>query len=164
MSSMPACIQKNKLVSITYSILDEQGEVVEQSDTPIDYLHGVDGRIFAKLIAALEGRSLGDVVRVTLLPDEGFGYEDPNLVITTKIDNAPQEYRVVGAKATFQNENGGTMETVVTKIEDGNITVNGNHPFAGKTMTFVVTVVGVRDPEEGGAMDFSQGAVPPTVQ
>lgn len=161
---MPKRIQKNKLVSITYRILDEQGEVLEQSNTLIDYVQGVDDRMFPKMVEALEGKTIGDEVRVTLLPEEGFGQEDPNLIITTPIDNAPEKYRVIGARPTFQNEQGGTMEMTVTKIEDGKITVNGNHPFAGKTVTFSVTVVGVRDPEEGDAMDFSHSEIPPTVQ
>lgn len=161
---MPTRIQKNKLVSITYRILNEQNEVVEQSDTPFDYVHGVDERMAPKILAALEEKTIGDVINITLSPDEGFGHEDPNLVITTKIDNTPPEYRVLGAKPVFQNKEGGTMKMVVTKIEDGNITVNGNHPFAGKIMTFRVTVVGVRDPEECDAMDFSHSQVSSTVQ
>jgi FKBP-type peptidyl-prolyl cis-trans isomerase SlyD len=161
---MPTRIQKNKLVSITYSILNEQGEVVEKSDTPVDYVHGVNDRMFPKIIASLEGKSIGDVVTIILSPQEGFGVEDPNLIIVSDINSAPPKYRVIGAKPTFQNEDGKTLEMEVTKIEDGKITVNGNHPFAGKTMKFVVTVVGVRAPEEGDAMDFSHDATPPTVQ
>ena len=57
------------------------------------------------------------------------------------------------------------MEMVVTKIEDGKITVDGNHPFAGKTITFGVTVVGVRDMSKGeSAMDFSGNPGMPTIQ
>ena len=126
-------IQNNKQVSITYSILSEQGEVLEQSDLPIDYVHGVDDRIFPKIMAALKGKVIGDVVEVTLLPEEGFGQPDPSLLFVDNIDNAPPEFRVIGARPAFQNENGETMEMVVTKIEDGKITIDGNHPFAGKT-------------------------------
>lgn len=68
------------------------------------------------------------------------------------------------AKSTFRNERGETLEMTVTKIENGEITVNGNHPFAGKTMRFVVTVVGVRDANEDSAMDFSHQSMPPTIQ
>lgn len=157
-------VTKNKLISITYSILSEQDEVVEQNDSPIEFVYGVDDRIFPKIITELEGKTIGDSVEVVLPPEDGFGFEDPELVITTSIDTAPPEYRVIGAKPTFQNEQGETLEMTVTKIENGQITVNGNHPFAGKTMRFVVTVVGVRDPSEDSAMDFSQAPVPPTVQ
>ena len=157
-------VAKNKLVSITYSILSGDGEVVEQNDTPIDFVYGVDERIFPKIILELEGKSIGDSVEVVLPPEEGFGFEDPELIITTSIDSAPPEYRVIGARPTFRNEQGETLEMTVTKIEDGQITVNGNHPFAGKIMRFVVTVVGVRDADDDGAMDFSNNPASPTIQ
>lgn len=138
-------IQKDKLVSITYRILNEQGEAVEKSALPIDYVHGVNERMFPKITQALEGKVIGDEVCVTLSPEEGFGLPDPELIIVDDLNNAPPKYRVIGAKPTFQNEHGDSMEMVVTKIEDGKITVDGNHPFAGKTMTFLVSVIGVRD-------------------
>ena len=161
---MTQTVAKNKRVSITYSILTGDGEVVEQNDIPIEFVYGVDERIFPKIILQLEGKTVGDSVEVVLPPEEGFGFEDPELIITTSVDNAPPEYRVIGAKPTFQNEQGETLEMTVTKIEDGKITVNGNHPFAGKTMRFRVTVVGVRDADEDGSMDFSHRPVPPTIQ
>lgn len=157
-------VAKNKMVSITYSILSGDGEVVEQNDAPIDFVYGVDDRIFPKIIMQLEGKTIGDSVEVVLPPEEGFGIEDPELIIVTPIDSAPPEYRVIGAKPKFQNEQGETLEMTVTKIEDGQITVNGNHSFAGKTMKFVVTIVGVRDADDDGAMDFSDSPVPPTIQ
>ena len=157
-------VTKNKLVSITYRILSGEGEVVEQSDIPIEFVYGVDDRIFPKIIMELEGKVIGDSVEVVLPPEEGFGVEDPELIIVTSIDSAPPEYRVIGAKPTFQNEQGEALEMTVTNIEDGQITVNGNHPFAGKTMHFVVTIVGVRDVNEDDSMDFSNSPVPPTIQ
>ena len=157
-------VTKNKLVSITYSILSGEGEVVERNDIPIEFVYGVDDRIFPKIIMELEGKVIGDSVEVVLPPEEGFGVEDPELIIVTSIDSAPPEYRVIGAKPTFQNEQGEALEMTVTNIEDGQITVNGNHPFAGKTMHFVVTIVGVRDANEDDSMDFSNSPVPPTIQ
>jgi len=140
-------VQKNKLVSITYSILSDAGEVLEQSDLPIDYVQGVDGKLFPQV------------------EEEAFGMPDPELIITDDINSAPPEYRVIGARPTFQNENGDSLEMVVTKIEDGKITVDGNHQFAGKTITFVVKVVAVRDPGEGGSpMDMDNYSGPSTIQ
>ena len=142
---MPADrIEKNKVVSITYRILDEKGEVVEQSDIPIDYIHGVDGRLFEKIEAALDGKTVGDSIDVSLSPTEGFGEHDPSLTFTDDIENVPHEYRHVGAKPTFQNEHGDVQEFVVSKIENGKLTVDANHPFAGKTVTFKIDVVSIR--------------------
>jgi len=162
---MKQTIEKFKVVSITYRIVDERGELVEQSDVPVDYIHGVENAMFPKVEAALAGKEIGDSVEVTLLPEEGFGFPDKKLIFTDELENAPPEYRFVGAKPTFQNEHGETMEMMVTKIENDMITVDGNHPFAGQTMTFLVTVAGIRDAAEaeiGGGVPQPQG--PTTLQ
>ena len=141
-------VTKHKVVSITYRILDEKGELVEQSDIPIDYIHGTENDMFAKVEQALEGKTVGDTVEVVLPPEDGFGHADPNMTFTDDIENVPPEYRHVGARPMFQNEHGDVTEFFVSKIENGKLTVDGNHPFAGKTMTFTVDVVAIRDATE----------------
>lgn len=138
-------VEKNKVVYLTYSILDEGGRVFEQYDIPIGYVHGADSGLFEKIEAALEGFGPGDRVEVELAPEEGFGAHQPELTYTDDIDNVPPEYRHLGAEVTFQNDQGETMEFRVTRIEDGKLTVDGNHPLAGQTATCVVSIVDVRD-------------------
>ena len=137
-------VTKHKVASITYRIFDENKEVVEQSDIPVDYIHGTDNDMFAKVEQALEGKTVGDSVEVVLPPEEGFGHADPNLTFTDDVENAPPEYRYVGARPLFQNEHGEVTEFVVSKIENGKLTVDGDHPYAGKTMTFNVDIVAIR--------------------
>jgi len=141
-------VEKNKVVSVTYSILDEHGTVLEQVDVPTDYLHGVDHALFPKIEAALNGKSIGDTIDVKLSPEEGFGPSDPSLMFTDDMDNVPPEFRTIGAKPTFVDSKGNTVEFVVTKIENGKLTVDSNHPFAGKAIDFHVTVVAIRDATE----------------
>ena len=140
----------NKAVYITYSIFDQQGQVVEQSDLPIGYVHGADSGLFEAVEAALEGAQIGDQLEVILAPEQGFGAHDPELTFTDDIDNVPLEYRFVGAEVEFENEEGENMKFLVTRIENDKLTVDGNHPIAGKTVKFVVTVMAIRDasPEE----------------
>lgn len=138
-------VAANKVVSVTYSIIDASGEVLEQSDLPVDYLHGSENGLFMKVEEALEGKAAGDSVEVTLTPEEGFGQRDPTLTYSDKIENVPPEYRKLGAEAEFRNEQGGSIKMVVTHVDKGTITLDGNHPFAGKSLTFHVKIVGVRD-------------------
>ena len=153
---MDQIVEKNKVVSITYSILDADGQVMEQSDLPVDYLHGVDGRLFPQVEKALGGKRVGESVEVTLSPEEAFGQPDPTLIFVDELENAPPEFRVIGAKPTFENAEGESLEMTVTKIEDGKITIDGNHPFAGKTITFHVTVAAIRPALPG---EIAQGGV-----
>ncbi len=139
-------ISKNKFVQFTYRIHNEAtGEVVEQVDMPISYVHGADSGMFEKIEAALEGCTAGDEVKVLLSPEEGFGEPDPGMMFTDDIANVPEQYHQIGAEVEFQNDAGDVKTFIVSKIEDGKLTVDGNHPLAGKTIVFTVNVVDVRD-------------------
>lgn len=138
-------IESNKVVSLTYSILGEQGEILEQTELPISYIHGGHGDLFEKLERALTGKAIGDEVSVTLSPEEGFGPHNPDLSFTDDLENVSPELRYVGAELEAQNANGESMKFVVSDISDNKLTVDANHPFAGKTVTFKVKVAEVRD-------------------
>ena len=147
-------IESNKVVSLTYSILDEKGEVLEQSNLPISYIHGGHSDLFEKLERALAGKTVGDEVSVTLSPEEGFGEHNPDLTFTDDLENVPEELRYVGAELEAQNASGEVMKFIVSDIGDNQLTVDGNHPFAGKTVTFRLKVAEVR---EATAEELSTG-------
>ena len=140
-------ISKNKAVYITYSIVDEHGQVFEQIDMPVGYIHRANSGIFEKVEDALEGLTIGDRIEVTLTPEEGFGPYQPELAFTDDIDNVPEEFRYVGAEVEFTNDREETLMFKVTRIADGKLTVDGNHPMAGQTVTFVVSVTAIRAAE-----------------
>jgi FKBP-type peptidyl-prolyl cis-trans isomerase SlyD len=143
-------IKKDKYVSLTYTITDTSGEVLERIDLPVQYIHGRDSQVIEKIENALEGKQQGDEVNVSLDAEEGFGEHQEELTFTDDIENVPAQFHQIGAEVEFQNDNGETKIFRVVKIEDGKLTVDGNHPFAGKTITYNITVNEVRDatPEE----------------
>lgn len=155
-------VEENKVVSLTYVILDETGAVLEQYDMPISYVHGNNSNMYPKVAEALEGAKVGDEIEVSLSPAEGFGEHDPSLTFSDAIENVPPEYRHIGAEATFENEQGGSITMSVVKIEDGRIMLDGNHPFAGKTVTFKLRVKEIRDATEAevGSGEVMQPASP----
>lgn len=139
---------QNKVVSFTYSIVDESGEVIEQSDLPISYVHGGRHDLFEKVEQELEGSVIGDSVAVELTPEEGFGAHDPDLTYTDDLENVPPECRRLGAEVEMMNDKGDTRKFTVTRIENGKLTVDGNHPMAGKTIVFHIRVTDIRDATE----------------
>ena len=143
-------VTKNKVVSLIYAVRNQKGELFEYRDLPVSYVHGSGVDLFPKIEEALDGRAIGDRVVVQLSPVDAFGERDPKLTFTDDIDNAPVELRRVGAEFEAQNAKGESIVLVVTRVEADKITVDANHPLAGQTITFEVTVRDIRDatPEE----------------
>ncbi len=143
-----ARVGPNKVVSITYRILDEDGTLLEQVDLPVSYVHGGRSNLIEKVERALDGHAVGDEVEVTLTPTEGFGEHDPSLTYTDDLENVPEQFRKVGAQVEMQNDRGEVKTFVVSRIENGKLTVDGNHPLAGKHLKFILKIDAVRDATE----------------
>jgi len=158
-------VAKNMVVSMTYVILDQDGQVLEQSDIPIRYIHGVDDRVFEKIVNSLEGSKVDDEVVVQFEPDEAFGAIDSSLIYTDDLANVPTDYHRIGAEAEFQNDQGEKKTMIVTSIVDGKITLDGNHPLAGKHVDFKITIREVRPASEKelSSGEVEGGSFPPTV-
>lgn len=143
-------IREGKVVFMTYSVLDEHERVMGQQDMPTGYVHGAGSGLFEEIEQAMEGRRVGDRVKVSLTPEAAFGVRDPSLVIVEAIQNVPPQLLRLGAEAEFQNEKGEVLTFRVVQIKNGQVTLDGNHPLAGQHATCVVDIVAVRDatPEE----------------
>jgi FKBP-type peptidyl-prolyl cis-trans isomerase SlyD len=139
------CVTKGKVVYLTYSIRDVSGDLLEQSEFPIGYVHGAGGALLPKIEQALEGTESGATIQVTLNPEEGFGPYLSELTFIDDIENVPPELRYIGAQAEMENDQGEKRTFVVSQIADGKLTVDGNHPFAGRTLVYTVQIVRMRD-------------------
>lgn len=142
-------IGKDKVVSIDYTLKDVNGDIIDTSDgrTPLDYIHG-SGSIIQGLENALEGRSAGDELTVTIPPEEAYGLRDESLAqsVDRKIFDT-EEALEVGMQFQAPTEQG-MMIVTVTEIEGDSVTVDTNHPLAGEILHFDVAVVDVRDATE----------------
>ena len=139
-------IQRNKVVTINYTLTDETGSLLESSEgqEPLTYLHGV-GNIIPGLEASLEGKSVGASLKVSVPPEEGYGVWDQEKVVDIpKSQFSGVDTVEAGMQFSVQSEAGEEVVTV-SKVEGEMVTIDANHPLAGKTLTFDVTIVGVRD-------------------
>lgn len=143
---MSATVEKHKVVSFTFAFLNDKGEVVDQNDVPTDYVHGSDDNVFPSVMSeALEGAAVGETKEVLLPPEIGYGAYDENKTYRAKIEDVPPEYHQLGAQATFKDEDGKELMMTVMSVENGEVFLDGNHPFAGKTLTVSMTVKAIRD-------------------
>lgn len=138
-------IKDGKFVSLTYSICDLEGNVLEQSDLPVNYIHGGETELIGGMDSAVVGKCQGDEVSIIVSPEDGFGEHDSSLTFTDDIENVPPQFRQLGAEVQMQNEAGEVKSFFVTKIEDGKLTVDGNHPLSGKVLKVNVKILEVRD-------------------
>jgi len=150
-------IGQDKVVTFIYSIEDEFGEILEQSDLPISYVHGGKHDLFEKIEQELDGAAISDTIAVSLKPEEAFGAHDPDLTYTDDIENVPAEFRHVGAEVEMMNDKGDSRRFIVSRIENGKLTVDGNHPMAGKVITFRIKITAIRDATPG---EIANGVAP----
>ncbi len=134
-----------KVVYITYSVLDEHGNIFGQQDMPTGYVQGGNSGLFASVERALEGKREGDQVEARVPPEEAFGDADPDLIIQEDLENLPPMLRSIGAQAEMQNDAGDILTFRVVEIQDGTVTLDGNNPLAGKPCVVAATVVSIRD-------------------
>ena len=140
-------IAKDTVVSLSYELIDKSGgAILEKSGDPISYVHGGYDGIFPTVEEELQGKSVGDKISVTMQPDDSFGEYEHDLVRVEPRDLFPKDIEVGmqlegGAEGDDDED---YMLFTVTEITDKEVTVDGNHPLAGKTLTFNATVTGVR--------------------
>jgi len=138
-------VASNKVVCIHYTLRDEAGVVLDSSlgRTPLAYLHG-KGNLVPGLEAALEGKSAGTRFEVAVAPEQGYGIRDDRLVQIvprTKFGDASEITPGMQFKA---NGPGGTRVLTVMRVERDLVTVDANHPLAGKTLYFQVEITEIR--------------------
>ncbi len=139
-------IAKDMVVSLNYELFDSTGELLEQVEIPISYLHGGYDGIFPLVEEALHGKAVGDKCSVTMQPDDAFGEYDHGLVEVEARSSFPKEV-TVGMQFEGGPEDAGDDDFIlftVVEVTDKEVTVDGNHPLAGKTLTFNCTVTNVR--------------------
>ncbi len=142
-------ISNNKVVTIDYTLTDDEGTVIDSSKggEPMAYIQGI-GNIIPGLEAALEGRNPGDSLKVSIAPENGYGVRDDDALRTFPREAFDSIADIeAGMQFVAQLEDSRQMFTVVS-VEDDQVVADGNHPLAGMTLNFDVTVREVRDATE----------------
>ena len=142
-------IEKEMAVSIHYTLTNDAGEQLDNSrdQEPMVYLHG-SGQIISGLEGALLGKSVGDKFVVTIPPKEAYGEKRDDMVQVVPIKMFEGIDKVeVGMQFHADASHGVNMVTV-KKIEGSDVTIDGNHPLSGESLTFDVEVMNIRPATE----------------
>ncbi len=136
----------DKVVIFDYVLTDEQGEELERSsEGPMIYLHGANN-IIRVLEEALVGHEKADEVKVTLPPERAYGLRRDDAVQRVPIKHLlTKAKKYKPGQVVAVNTQQGQKSAMVVKAGRFNVDLDMNHPFAGKTVTFDVTIRDVRD-------------------
>lgn len=145
------------LIYDLYAIADDgQQTLVHQSDPadPEQIIFGVTPGVIAPLEKALDGLKKGDDFNVVANAEESFGPHIPEQVVTLEKDmfvvdgKFDSDIVAVGKYVPMLTAEGYRISGLVTEITDNNVTLDFNHPLAGKTVRFIGKVLDVRDATE----------------
>ena len=139
-------IATDAVVVIQFVLSNDEGEVLDRSEAgePLAYLHG-HGQMIPGLETALEGKAAGESLNVTLPPEEAYGTFDESLVDTLPRSAFQGVDKLeVGMQFEAQDPEGADQVVTIAHIEGEEVTVDGNHPLAGETLTFAIEISEVR--------------------
>ncbi len=143
-------VENNKVVAVSYA-LEVEGKIADQSapGSPLEYIHGT-GMLLPKFEAALQDKEPGDTFDFILSPEDGYGKYDPSYLIDLPktafaIEGKVREdLLVVGRTIPMLNQAGQVVQGTVHEVTESAVTMDFNHPMAGKTLHFTGKVESVR--------------------
>lgn len=145
----PEIVQDDVVVELQYKLWAD-GKLVEESeaDDPLVYLHGSDN-IITGLEEQLEGMRVGEEKDIVVDADDAYGPYDNENIETIARDELPLEFEPEeGMVLEVQDEDGNVYVAQVDAFTDETVTLNYNHPMAGKDLRFEVRITGLREPTD----------------
>ncbi|MGY5451814.1 FKBP-type peptidyl-prolyl cis-trans isomerase [Agarivorans sp. MS3-6] len=137
-------VAKDCVVRFEYTLHETGGEQLEATEKDaVAYLHGHNAMIPA-IEAGLEGKEAGDLVNLSLPPEQAYGVRNEEAVerISVKHLQGAKRWKA-GMPAVVQTEQGPRQVTVL-KVGKFMATIDTNHPYAGKHLDFAIKVVEAR--------------------
>ena len=140
---MSDTIKTGNKISVEYTGRLESGEVFDTSRgrQPLSFEVGA-GQMIKGFDKAVLDMALGEKKTVTIPPEEAYGDKKDDLFISMPIANVPPDMKLeIGMMVQLTDKSGNPVPATVTKIGEENVTLDVNHPLAGKTLIFDIEVV-----------------------
>jgi len=142
-------VEKGDTVSVFYTGKFENGEVFDSNvgKEPFTFTVGA-GQVIPGFDKAVLGMKLGEEKTVTITPEEGYGERDERYVFQYPLDKFPEDIKknLKVGETLYMNTEQGPIPVKVIAIEGATVTIDANHPLAGKTLVFDIKVVDIKKP------------------
>jgi peptidylprolyl isomerase len=135
--------KKGDTVKIHYTGRLGDEEVFDSSANrePFEFRLG-EGKIIPGFEEAVVGMAPGESKTVKISPDKAYGPHRKELVADVERSRVPDNLKLdVGRHVQIRQPNGGVIQAKVTSISESKVTLDANHPLAGKELTFDVKLV-----------------------
>lgn len=151
MSDENMVVADDMVVSMAYILRVEDGQLIDQSadDAPLEYIQGAK-QIIPGLEKALVGLNVGDEKVVEVKPAEGYGERNPEDIVEIPRTNLPDSLDLsVGSPLKVKDsESGESFSAYIVESDSETITLDFNHPLAGRTLNFHVKITNLRQATE----------------
>ena len=150
-------VKDNLVVTLDYTLIVED-EIMESTDDgePIEFIQGI-GQIIPGLENALYDLKVGEKKTVVIEPDDAYGtYDEDSLEVARKDEFSEEIPLDVGTFLDLRDDEDNILTAQVIEEDEEYVTLDFNHPLAGKTLTFEVTVSALR---EASAEELDHGHV-----
>ncbi len=130
-------------VRVHYTGLLDDGTVFDTSvgREPFDFTIG-ENTVIPGFENAVVGMKVGDKKTISIPPGDAYGeYLDDLIVVINRSQIPPEIDAEVGMVLQVKSENGTATYVTVTDITDDAVTLDGNHPLAGKSLTFEIELL-----------------------
>lgn len=142
---MSDTVQDHMVVKLDYTLIVED-EIMESTEEgePIEFIQGL-GQIIPGLEDALYGMQVGEEKRVEIQPEDAYGKYDPDsLEVAKKVEFSEEIPLDVGTFLDFRDNEGEVLSAQIIETDEETVTLDFNHPLAGKSLTFEVTIAALR--------------------
>jgi FKBP-type peptidyl-prolyl cis-trans isomerase SlyD len=138
-------IQDGSIVSIEYTLTDQEGKVIDTNagKEPLTFIQGA-GQIVSGLEKELHGMKTGEQKKVQVKPEDGYGMPSQQAFQELPRETIPAEAQKAGVSLMAKGPDGRAIPIRVHEVKEKTVVVDFNHPLAGKTLNFDVTIKDIR--------------------
>ncbi|MBS1271997.1 MAG: FKBP-type 16 kDa peptidyl-prolyl cis-trans isomerase [Candidatus Marinimicrobia bacterium] len=139
-------VSNGDTVKVEYTGKLSDGSVFDSSegDEPLEFTLG-EGQLIPGFEDAVEGMEVAEEKTVTIEADDAYGQKNDDFIQEFPKDSLPDEIPAEkGQQLQLQNQDGQAIPGMITQVTDDKITVDMNHPLAGKDLTFDIKVVDIQ--------------------
>lgn len=157
MESEKLVVGQDRVVHLDY-VLTVDGDIADSTAgrEPLPYLHG-HNNLVKGLEVQLEGMQIGEGKTVTVAPEDAYGLLDETAYMDMERSKFPENFEFnTGRPLRLNTGDGRIVSATISEVKDDVVVLDFNHPLAGKTLTFEVSISDIREASE---IELSVGRV-----